>query len=155
MIHQCLQYCNTRMEHIKSWEVVQSLQAVVVAIGEDILGIKKEYIGMHSIAQFTQLWWSENGKATSSYITSESRWNNSATICPWECFASRHIDTSRSGSQKTSSGPKTTQSSSKHRNKKKCWWGLVSASSSSSFLSVQLYILMLELVDGRSIFSWQ
>ena len=38
-----------RIEHITSKEMVQALQAAVVSVGEDILGIKKEEVGTHSI----------------------------------------------------------------------------------------------------------
>ena len=38
-----------RIEHITSKEMVSALQAAVASIGEDILGIKKEDVGTHSI----------------------------------------------------------------------------------------------------------
>ena len=38
-----------RIEHISSEEMVQSLRAAVIAIGEDILGVSADDIGTHSI----------------------------------------------------------------------------------------------------------
>ena len=38
-----------RIEHISSKEMVAALQAAVVAVGEDVLGIKKEEVGTHSL----------------------------------------------------------------------------------------------------------
>ena len=40
---------NNRMEHITSEEMIEALQAAVIAIGEELLGIKAEEVGTHSI----------------------------------------------------------------------------------------------------------
>ena len=40
---------NERIEHVTSVEMVAALRDAVVAIGEDVLGFKKEQVGTHSI----------------------------------------------------------------------------------------------------------
>ena len=40
---------NNKIEHITSAEMVAALRNAVVAIGEDVLGFKKEQVGTHSI----------------------------------------------------------------------------------------------------------
>ena len=40
---------NDRIEHITSTEMIESLRAAVIAIGEDQLGIKADDVGTHSI----------------------------------------------------------------------------------------------------------
>ena len=40
---------NNKIEHITSAEMVAALRDAVVAIGEDLLGFKKEQVGTHSI----------------------------------------------------------------------------------------------------------
>jgi hypothetical protein len=40
---------NDRIEQVTSWEMVEALRAAVIAIGEDVLGIKASEVGTHSI----------------------------------------------------------------------------------------------------------
>ena len=40
---------NDRIEHVTSEEMIEALQAAVIAVGEELLGIKAEEVGTHSI----------------------------------------------------------------------------------------------------------